>query len=198
MNEPTEIDYFTDDIDPEATAAPATLERLVELAKQATDVTKEIGVASTALAEKQGKLENIERNLIPGVMQELGMTSFMLEDGNTVAITEVLNTSITEANKPAAYKWLEDRGDDGIIKTNVHVGFGKGEMDDAKKALTALSEAGYAAEMDRSVHASTLKSYVKEQLEKGTNVPADVFGIYQYKRAKITPPKAPKAPKARK
>jgi hypothetical protein len=39
--------------------------------------------------------------------------------------------------------------------------------------------------MAETVHPSTLKAFVKEQLAVGTAVPFDLFGIYPYSRAII-------------
>jgi hypothetical protein len=36
------------------------------------------------------------------------------------------------------------------------------------------------------VHPSTLKGFVKEQIELGKNVPADLFGTYVSNKTKLT------------
>jgi hypothetical protein len=168
---------------------PATLQLLARLANESKDLEKEIGEDSVALAEKQAKLDGLLRKRIPEIMRELGMEEFKLTDGSKVSVKNDIKCGITEANKPAAFEWLESTNNDGIIKTKVGVDFGKGEMEDAKKAMQVLSDLGLPAAMDRAVHPSTLKSFVKEMLEKGINIPADAFGIFEFTIAKITLPK---------
>jgi hypothetical protein len=122
-------------------------------------------------------------------MEELGMEEFKLKDGSNISVKNVVMASISEDNKPDAFKWLEDNDFDGIIKTKVLSSFGKGEMEDAKEALDTLQKAGFEATMDRSVHAQTLKAFVRERLEVGDNIPIQTFGVFEYKLAKIVLPK---------
>jgi hypothetical protein len=174
-------------------AEPVTLERLTKLAEEARQLEKDIDAASVDLAEKQDKLTNILRNIIPSAMEELGMKNFTLADESKVEIKDHINASITEQNKPRAFAWLTEHGFDGIIKTKVASEFGKGEIDDARKALSALQEAGFTGTLDQNVHPMTLKSFVKEQLEEGNSIPLDVFGVFEFKEAKITRPREKRA-----
>jgi hypothetical protein len=190
MSEAEVIDYFEDE--GEDQAPPATLERLIELANKASTLETEINDANVSLAEKMDERNKIVRDLIPSVMEELGMAKFTMTDGSLIDVKEHINASIKEEFKAAAFKWLEEHEKDGIIKTKVLSEFGKGEMDDAKKALKAIEDAGFSGILDRSVHPMTLKSFVKEQLEEGINIPLDVFGVFQFKEAKITLPKTSK------
>lgn len=191
-SETTEIDFFSDDVAFNADNAPATLERLTDLALKTTALNEEITALSVQLAEKSDSVKNILRNLIPTVMEELGMSEFKLVDGSKIEVKDHLQASLTEANKPAGFLWLEENEFDGIIKTKVHADFGKGEADDAKRARDALVAAGFSAELDRNVHPATLKAFVKERLEAGDSIPVDVFGVFQFKEAKITAPKVAK------
>lgn len=193
MNEPTEnppIDYF-DDL-PEKKVEVATLQLLARLANESKELEASIQTKSVDLAEDQSKLDALLRKRIPEIMKELGMEEFKLTDGSKVSVKADVKCAITEANKPKAFEWLETTNNDGIIKTKVGVDFGKGEMEEAKKAVDALHDIGLAATMDRAVHPATLKSFVKEMLENGVNIPIDVFGIFEFTVAKITLPKVGK------
>ena len=184
------IDFF--DGLPNAPVEAATLELLSRLAKESTELESEIIRDSVALEEKNSKLAGLLRKRIPEIMKTLGMEEFKLTDGSVVSVKSDVKCGITEANKPAAFAWLEQYKFDGIIKTKVNTEFGKGEMDKAKAALKLLEEAGYGGAMDRTVHPATLKSFVKEQLENGTNIPIETFGIFEFDVAKIKLPKAKK------
>lgn len=194
------IDYFDEPMDNAALAEPATIERLAKLADDAGQLEREITADTVSLAEKQARLAKIIEDQIPTILKELGMTEFKMIDGRKVELKSDVRTHIKEDNKAAAYAWLEKGNYDGIIKTVVTAEFGKGENESATNAVSALEEAGFAATKNQSIHAATLKSFVKERLEAG-EMPQDmfpVFGIFPFDVAKITAPKAPKKPRNKK
>jgi hypothetical protein len=178
------IDYFD-----EVPAPPrATLERLTKLATEARDLQVQIADDTIALGQKQEKLNKITREFIPNIMDALAMTEFKLTDGSVVSVKDEVQCSITEDRKEGAFAWLTEHNFDGIIKTKVISEFGKDEIAAAKQALDVLTIAGFIARMDRNVHPMTLKAFVREQLEKGTNIPIETFGIFEFKQAKIKLP----------
>ena len=88
-------------------------------------------------------------------------------------------------NRPKAYEWLRDNGYDDIIKNNVSVSFGRGE-DDLANAFKAVAEKeGYVPQQDTSIHAGTLKAFVRERIEAGDEFPMELFGAYVGQRAFI-------------
>jgi hypothetical protein len=184
------IDYF-DDVGTVVTE-PATLERLSNLAKQSIELERAINDATVALAELQGQHDKIMRRTIPDIMTELAMEEFKMSDGSVISVKEDIKCGLTEERKPAAFTWLEENHFDGIIKTSVNTAFGKGEVEKAKQLIEMIAAAGFSAEMSRSVHPATLKSFVKEQLEAGFPIPIDTFGVFEFKQAKIKLPKARK------
>ena len=184
------IDYFDDDLKP--VADEATLEVLTKLAQQSVELESKIAQMTVELEEKQSELGQLLRKRIPEIMKTLAMEEFKLTDGCVVSVKSEIKCGITEANKPAAFAWLEEHEFDGIIKTNVSVAFSKGEMEKAEKAVELLREDGFDAALDRSVHPSTLKSFVKERLEAGDNIPVDTFGIFEFDQAKVKLPKQKK------
>jgi predicted secreted acid phosphatase len=63
--------------------------------------------------------------------------------------------------------------------------FGRGQDDIAEKVVNQLAEQGYYAEAQKKVEPPTLKAWVREQFEKGVNIPQDLFGVYAGQRATI-------------
>lgn len=208
----SEIDYMgaLDDVKPQV----ATLERLRELADDATLLDSEIAELTVKLTEKQEELVKITRKTIPDIMEELQMKSFKLQDGSELLVEDKVQASIPVANKAAAYKWLTDHGFDGIIKTNVSCQFSKGELEEAQKVVELLKKNDISATLDQSIHSSTLLSFIKERLaaaadevenptvvecdgfeadtEKAVSLPMDIFSVYEFKQAKIKAPKKKK------
>lgn len=184
------IDFFADQGE-EVEVSENTIERLTGLANAATELRAKIDDMTVALAEEQEALIKIVCMQIPNIMAELGMKEFKMEDGRSVSVDPKLRVSIPEQHRPTAFRWLEEHNFDGIIKTKVQAEFGKGEIEDARKARDALADAGYSASLDRSIHPATLKSFVKERLGEGETLP-DAFSIFEYNEAVIKSPKGKK------
>lgn len=184
------IDFF-EDLGADVPVSENTIERLTGLANAAQSLQELIDKLVIELAEEQEKLISIVRVQMPNIMEELGMSEFKMTDGRVISIDPKINASIKEQDRPDAFRWMEEKGYDGIIKTKVGAEFGKGEIEDARKALDALQKAGYLASIDRSVHPATLKSFVKERLEAGEVLPPSI-GVFEFKEAKIKSPKKKK------
>lgn len=186
------IDYFGD-MDPVA-PSEATLERLTSLKNQSSDLADRIQQMSIDLAELQEEQVKILRVSIPNIMEELQIKEFKMQDGSIISLVDSINASIKEENRPGAFRWLTANDYDGIIKTKVVSEFGKGEIEDARKAQEAVEKAGFMCSLDQAIHPATLKSFVKERLEAGDKLPQE-FTVFQFKEAKIKTPKAKKPKK---
>lgn len=163
------------------------LKRLVQLAELMVAKEQEFDAAEKALAELKAVVLRLEREDIPTLMAEVGVSEIKLTGGKTVTLKEDVDAKITDANKPQAFAWLLEHGFGGIIKTAVTVQFGKGEHDEAASIQSAL-QAKYKDRpvvLDENVHYQTLKAFVKERMAAGEAVPADLFGVYPYTKAVV-------------
>lgn len=127
----------------------------------------------------------IREETIPSAMQELGLQNIVLDTGQSVKVVQEVYASIPESNKQQAYNWLETNNFGGIIKCDVVVPFGKGEKQDAQHLMEQIATMGYNSSYKESVHAQTLKAFLKEQLAAGTDIPLDLFGARPVWTAKI-------------
>lgn len=164
-----------------------------------SDSVKRVVILATLLAEKKAEIEATERQLkddkeamrqieredLPLLMAEIGLSEIKLEDGTVVAVKEEVDSGISEANRAAAHQWLIDNGYGGLIKTEVAVQFDRGAVEEATACAAALQAQYGAATVKAVVHPQTLKSFVKEQLAAGVAIPFDLFGIFPYSVAKI-------------
>ena len=73
--------------------------------------------------------------------------------------------------------------DDPIVNTTTKNE--RGEDNLAKDLLAELGQRGMQTQTKTWVEPMTLKSFVKEQVEKGENLPYDLLGIFVGQRAKI-------------
>ena len=152
------------------------LQEISALASAMVETEKEIEQQETVLSQLKERLRSIKEESLPMGMQELGLESFKLSTGETLSVKQEVYASIPVAQKTTAFKWLEDHGFGGLIKTEVATSFGKGDMELAKRAVQLLSDNGFEASLSQNVHAQTLKAWLKECLEKGVDVPLETFG----------------------
>ena len=162
-------------------------------------VLKTVSELARAIAAKEAQVADLDRQLkdakkellkltdedLPASMAEMGLASFTLDDGSQIDVKPTYGASILVDNRPKAYEWLRDNGYDDIIKNNVSVSFGRGE-DDLANAFKAVAEKeGYLPQQETSIHAGTLKAFVRERIEAGDEFPMELFGAYVGQRAFI-------------
>lgn len=184
------INMFEDDFEKEFAS---------NLEKADGGVLKTVSELARAIAAKEAQVADLDRQLkdakkellkltdedLPASMAEMGLASFTLDDGSQIDVKPTYGASILVDNRPKAYEWLRDNGYDDIIKNNVSVSFGRGE-DDLANAFKAVAEKeGYVPQQDTSIHAGTLKAFVRERIEAGDEFPMELFGAYVGQRAFI-------------
>lgn len=197
---------------PEIEAAPtpddASLKSLATLASRYVELTAEIEQVEAQLAQKQVELRLLEEQTLPTAMLAVGMESFALAGGGSVALKEDFfasipsNTAIKQEKdaakrtalierRAAAFAWLRNQGHEAIIKNEFTMLFGKGDEPLTQVLLGAIKAHAQLAKLKNSfeetVHAATLKSFVESERSEGRDVPEDIFGIYTRRRAVVTP-----------
>ena len=132
--------------------------------------------------------ENSEQ-LIPDKLTQLGVSDIKLNDGSRISADPFYSARISVDNTEAAHGWLRDNGHGDIIKNTLTLTFGQGEDAVAKELGELLASKGHLPEKKAAVHPSTLKAFVKEQIESGNGAfDQDIqkkFSVYQGKRTKI-------------
>ena len=139
---------------------------------------QELATLEEAVKAKKEELRLTSEQELPEAMQTAGLTEIVLSTGEKITITEFYNAHISKANQETAYQWLIQNGHEGLIKNEVSLKFGREEDLIAQETVQALKARGLAPEIRQSVHPSTLKAFVKEQLTSGRDIPTEPFGIY--------------------
>ena len=83
------------------------------------------------------------------------------------------------------FHWLEENGLGDIIKNTVSANFGRGEDESAKTLMNSLEKEGYSLMQKKWVEPMTLKAVIKEQVEKGSDLPLDTFNVYVGRKIKV-------------
>lgn len=171
------------------------IQRLRQMGELFMRQAQAVAAAEEALKAAKENFAKTEREDLPLLMQEIGMASFTLEDGTSIEVTPDVQCNISEANRPAANSWLIANGFGGLIKTQVVTEFGRGDIEEATAYQRLVIEKfpEHTPMVKDTVHPATLKSFVKEQLQReDCTLPKELFSVYEFNKAKITLPKAAK------
>ena len=161
------------------------LTEIGELAKQALSIEREIADLEEGVKERKAVLTELTEHRIPEALREVNMTSFKMADGSSIEVKQFYNASIPADRKGEAYEWLRQHGYDDIIKNTVSVQFGRGEDDRAGEIIELMRKEGLIADQAEKIEPMTLKAFVREMVEQGTEFPSELFGAYVGWKAKI-------------
>lgn len=115
---------------------------------------------------------------IVSLMEERGVKSIKMSDGQSVDIKPFYTGSISRDNQEEAFNWLRDNGYDDIIKNQVVLKFGRAEDEKADQIYSDLASKGLDADRSIKVEPMTLKGFIREMIENGKDIPMETFGVY--------------------
>jgi hypothetical protein len=151
---------------------------IAELAERQVNLQGIVAELENQLSMKKEELKQVAEIELPESMLNLGLSSFSLSDGTKLSIKTFYRGSIPKAREYEAFSWLKDNGHEDLIKNEVKSTFGKGEDINANNLMLILKQEGFDYENKKAVHPSTLKAFVKEQMEHGKTLPLDILGVY--------------------
>lgn len=157
------------------------LNELTRLAEEQVKVEESIAEAEEYLKNLKAKHFKISEELIPAKMASFGaggLAEFKLANGRKVSVKKYYSASISEENKSAAFDWLNQNGHMDIVKQEISVPLGKGNEEVATLVANFLEQQRISYSKDEKIHPMTLKAFVKEQVEAGSDLPLDVFKVY--------------------
>jgi len=140
-------------------------------------VEQEIADLEALIKLKKEVLRQVNETIVT-LMEERGVKSIKMSDGNSVDIKPFYTGNISEENKEAAFEWLRKEGYDDIIKNQVVIKFGRAEDDKADKLFSDLASKGLDADRNVKVEPMTLKGFIREMIENGKDIPMDTFGVF--------------------
>lgn len=156
---------------------------------------QDIAMFTEHLKSRTAHKLKLETDLIPSLMASAGgIDKFTLEDGTFIEIKDELSAYIGDGsrggpdNRAAAFAWLEEHGHGDVIKDEMRIRLGRGDV--AKERAEAIIQLVASLGTDdysrkRAVHTGTLQALLKEQLGEGVEVPKETFGVHQQRRAVI-------------
>ena len=141
-------------------------------------LAKEIENIEDTLKNRKKDLDVISGEVIPTMMSEMGLSQLKLMDGSTIDVKPFYNATITQANKEAAFNWLRNNDLGDIIKNEVVVSFGRGEDNKAADYAALARGQGLQPTQKLKVEPMTLKALVRERIEAGKEMPAEIFSVF--------------------
>ena len=148
------------------------------LANKQVELAQELASLEEAVKAKKEEFRATSEQELPEAMQAAGLSELVLSTGEKITISEFYNAHISKVNQETAYTWLVSNGHAGLIKNEVSLKFARDQERIAEETILALKARGLSPEVRQSVHPSTLKAFVKEQLTSGKDIPSEPFGIY--------------------
>lgn len=162
------------------------MEDIATACNKLLDVQKEVSELEHKLKKKKEEELKLSEQDIPNLMQKAGAASIKLTDGTAVEIKPYYGARIPASRTEEAFNWLRENNFADLIKNNVTLTFGRNEDNVAKSIVDDLRNKGHNVKQAEKVEPMTLKAFVREQIEKGKDVPADLFGVYVATRTKLT------------
>lgn len=173
---------------PPTQATNAELTLVSSLAQIQLQRELDVARCEDALRDAKDALRQVSEVDLPEAMREVGIKTFTTTDGLVINVKPEVQCSITVANREAAYQWLVDNDFGGIIKVDVSVHFDSGQQDRAHKFADQLTKKGADVKLEQTVHAQTLKAFVKERIadtESNVPFPLELFGARPYTKATV-------------
>jgi len=159
------------------------MQRLNTLVHDQLLAEEEVARAEDSLSRAKKKLARLSEYVIPDVMEEMGINEYKTNDGLTIKLKQAIRASISEVNRTDAFGWMTDHDHEAMIKTSIVIEKPAllddfENADELKEALQLVMDSLPSSE-NKSIHASTLSAFVKEQLEDGNEIPLDTFTVFR-------------------
>ncbi len=164
-----------------------TMQRITKLAEKQKVLQSEVAALEDQLKETKARLRAISEGELPDAMDEEGINSFVLKSGGKVSIDTKMFASLAKKNHPEIVAWLREIKADSLIKHEIGVAFSKGQDGIAQDHLkTLLGDWGDNVYDRVTIHTGSVKALVKELVEDGRDIPAELLGLSTLRTAVLS------------
>ena len=154
------------------------IQSLADQVEKLNTLDQEVEILEKNLKQKKKDFEYLSGEVIPTMMAEMGLSQLKLMDGSLIDVKPNYSANITIANRDAAFNWLRTNGLGDIIKNEISVSFGRNEDNKAADYAALAAERGYQPTQKLKVEPMTLKALVRERIEKGKEMPTELFNVF--------------------
>ena len=171
--------------DQEVNVTDDGLQTISVLAEAQLELEEGIEEKQNELKVLKEKHRRISEEQLPEALMEVGVSEFKLKDGTKISTAVYYSARITLDTKEEAFNWLRNNNFADLIKNTVSVRFERDEDEIAQILLDELNSQGLNTAQKEWVEPMTLKAFVREQVEKGVDLPYEAFNVYVGQRSKI-------------
>jgi len=141
-----------------------SLDQIMTYANKLSVATAELKALELQVKEKKSEVNQLSQGVLPDAMTEAGLQKLELADGSKLEVKEMMSYSVKDMS--LLQKFLEERGDDALLKTSLELG--KLPSNIVTMVLRTLKdEFSVEAEHKTTIHAATLKAYFNNLLGLG-------------------------------
>jgi hypothetical protein len=178
---------YSDHQDPAANQDDV-LGRISVLADKMHELDREVAEAALRTKQLQAQRDQIAEEQLPELFAQVGLAELVTNGRHRLPLKlkNKLFTNISKGRKPKAIAWLDANGQGGMVKRAVIIEFDKTQQEKVDKLLKLIGRGWPNNRTELDVHASTVKAFVKKELEEGREIPKDVFGIHCVDVVEIT------------
>lgn len=186
-------DQLLDAAENQPKASDSQLREVSRLIRLEREAQEQLDTAEAIVRDTKGTLHQLRMTDIPNAMHEANTAGFTdAETGLTVSLDFVSDGGLgsarneeEEAERNRKIDIIVEHGGGEIVKMVVSASFRKEDKDKADELLAELEERGFSVSIERSIHGSTLKKWIKERMEAGDNLPLDDLGIWYGQKAVV-------------
>jgi hypothetical protein len=159
-------------------------------AVQLRDAYLEQAEIEECLKKVNDKIKGIERKDLPDLFSKAKISSVTVEaDGNHPAFVAergtVYTAKIPDEKRQEAFQWFEQQGHGDLVKSIISIVFGMQEHEERLRVMELLSNNDIEYWNNESIHAMTLKAFIKRELKAGRIIPHDLLGVFVFDEVKI-------------
>ena len=169
----------------EAEASEDQLDAIRILIEETRDLEAMRRDLTDRLEATEGRLKELSRNILPEMMATAGLASLTIEaEGNLPAYTAKaapyyrahIASDWEPERRQEAFRLLTELGASDLIKSEVKVKFDRGSHAAAERFAVEAENRGLPTSLEENVHWKTLTGWLKEETERGTQIPLDTIG----------------------
>lgn len=170
----------------DAPASPDALARLNEKLAEAIDLKAVVDQMEEDLKAAKQQLNNLNTQVIPDMMAELGMEQ-VVQRGWQIKVSEFVSGSLPKEDdkRDKAINWLVEHDADDLIKTGLSVAFSRSQHNEALSIAAEIEGKGFLPKVESTVHPQTLCAFARERLKNGEALDTEVLGLYTGRVAKF-------------
>lgn len=167
-----------------------SLEKLARLVNLLEDYNDSIADFESSLAEYKERAREISQKEIPELLAQYGLSEIKLKDGRKVTVKQDCRATVKDFD--AFYAFMQDRGEENLIKTTLELGKVPAvAVIAAQKAV--LQATGVAPESKTAIAPQTLFAWVRHNIGLGKTAPDELLdkdsipgvSVYTFSETKI-------------